>query len=108
MYIIDIQSSVLCMLYNDIKIIQAYICSSFCLCLQTNARMATVKRFPGEQYISEEGALRLIQRGTFPASVTDVSEESYYAEPSESEAVRFRHDPKLILPSYTYSSHNQV
>lgn len=70
--------------------------------------MATVKRFPGEQYISEEGARQLILRGTFAATVTDISDEHFYHEPSDTEAVRFRHDPKLTLPSYSYNSHEQV
>ena len=71
-------------------------------------RMATVKRFPGNQYISKEGALQLIKRGTFPARVTDMSDEAFFTEPSETEEVRFRHDPKLILPSYVYNTHEQV
>ena len=72
------------------------------------ARMASVKRFPGEQYISEAGALALIKRGTFRACVTDKSDERFFDEPSDSEEVRFRHDPKLTLPSYTYLTHEQV
>jgi pimeloyl-ACP methyl ester carboxylesterase len=72
------------------------------------ARMATVRRFPGEQYISEEAALQLIMRGTYPARAVDTTDENYFDEPSISEAVRFRHDPKLTLPSYTYNTHEQV
>ena len=71
-------------------------------------RMATVKRFPGEQYISPEAARLLIKRGTYPARVTDQSDEHFFDEPSDTEEVRFRHDPKLTLPSYTYNTHEQV
>jgi hypothetical protein len=70
--------------------------------------METVKRFPGEQYISEEGALGLIKRGTFSASVTATSDAHFFDEPSETEGVRFRHDAKLTIPSYTYNTHEQV
>ena len=70
--------------------------------------MATVQRFPGQQFISEEGARQLIQRGTFPARVADTSDDDFHSQPMDSEPVRFRHDPKLLLPSYTYNSHEQV
>lgn len=72
------------------------------------ARVATVKRFPGNQYISEEAALTLIRRGTFSSSVVDVDDPAYLLDPSDSESVRFRHDPKLSLPSYSYFTPEQV
>ena len=67
-----------------------------------------MKRFPGNQYISQEGALALIKRGTFPGSISEFDDERFFHEPSDTEDVRFRHDPKLTLPSYTYATQEQV
>lgn len=58
------------------------------------ARLATVRRMPGEQYMSQECAEDLVSR----AVVSD----------SNSEAVTFRHDPRLQWPSLQYFTREQV
>ena len=60
------------------------------------ARLATVKRMPGEQYMSEEAANDLVSRAVVPSS------------DSNSEAVIFRHDPRLQWPSLQYFTREQV
>lgn len=77
--------------------------------MQTLARVATVKTFPGNQSLSEQAALSLVTRGSFPSTLSDAdSGPDVFRDPLEGEAVRFRHDPKLNLRSYTYNSHEQV
>jgi pimeloyl-ACP methyl ester carboxylesterase len=60
------------------------------------ARLATVKRMPGEQYMSEECAEDLVSRAVVSSS------------DSSSEAVTFRHDPRLQWPSLQYFTREQV
>ncbi|KAL7480638.1 hypothetical protein ACHAW6_006311 [Cyclotella cf. meneghiniana] len=62
------------------------------------ARLATVKRMPGEQYMSEEAAEDLVSRAVVPAS----------SDSTESTAVIFRHDPRLQWPSLQYFTREQV
>eukprot|EP00804_Cyclotella_cryptica_P023915 CCRYP_010048-RA/>CCRYP_010048-RA protein AED:0.09 eAED:0.09 QI:378/1/1/1/0.5/0.66/3/50/345 len=62
------------------------------------ARLATVKRMPGEQYMSEEAAEDLVSRALVPAS----------SGSTESTAVIFRHDPRLQWPSLQYFTREQV
>jgi pimeloyl-ACP methyl ester carboxylesterase len=60
-----------------------------------DARVNTVKHYPGSQYISREAAKYLVDRG---------SEKI----PDQSGKVRFRHDQQLYLPSLTYFTPDQI
>jgi len=61
------------------------------------ARLATVKRMPGEQYMSEEAAEDLVSRAVI-----------YSSSGSNSGALTFRHDPRLQWPSLQYFTREQV
>jgi pimeloyl-ACP methyl ester carboxylesterase len=63
------------------------------------ARLATVKRMPGEQYMSEEAAEALVSRAVVP-----------HSDSTNPEAVTFtfRHDPRLQWPSLQYFTREQV
>lgn len=59
------------------------------------ARLATVRRMPGEQYMSEECAEDLVSRAVVSSD-------------SNPGAVTFRHDPRLQWPSLQYFTREQV
>ena len=67
----------------------------------TEARLSTVKRMPGEQYMSQETAADLVPRAVQPATINNDSS-------NEGEAVTFRHDPRLQWPSLQYFTREQV
>lgn len=69
------------------------------------ARVATVSSYPGSQSLSMEAALHLVRRGCM---AVDCGAEQEYDDPSDEDRVRFRHDPRLLLPSYTYTTQNQA
>jgi hypothetical protein len=60
-------------------------------------RMLTVKKFPGQQYISEATATELVVRGTRAVQESDTIV-----------GYQFRHDPRLQLPSIQYCTEEQV
>jgi hypothetical protein len=60
------------------------------------ARLATVKRMPGEQYMSQEAAEDLVFRAVVRTSDAPDS------------PVTFRHDPRLQWPSLQYFTREQV
>mmetsp|Transcript_91931 Transcript_91931/g.180151 ORF Transcript_91931/g.180151 Transcript_91931/m.180151 type:complete len:296 (-) Transcript_91931:52-939(-) len=72
------------------------------------ARVKSVESYPGQQTLSVEAASSLVARGTFfvdseTGRSLDVGEE----DPRTS-AVRFRHDPRMVLSSRAYLSNDQV
>ena len=81
-----------------------------------STRMLTVKKFPGQQYISEAAATELVVRGTRTiqesdtSSTTTTSNNSCHNKDTEMMIVgyQFRHDPRLQLPSIQYCTEEQV
>ncbi len=71
------------------------------------ARIQTVKLFPGEQYIAPESAEAMVARGTKVAG-TENSPEYEDIVSSTAGPLQFTHDPRLVLPSYVYHSEEQV
>lgn len=70
-------------------------------------RMLTVKKFPGQQYISEATATELVVRGTRAIQESDTTT----ATTANTEMIvgyQFRHDPRLQLPSIQYCTEEQV
>ena len=65
------------------------------------ARLSTVKRMPGEQYMSHETAVDLVSRAVTHATINNDST-------NKGEAVTFRHDPRLQWPSLQYFTREQV
>ncbi|KAL9181849.1 hypothetical protein ACHAXT_012192 [Thalassiosira profunda] len=64
------------------------------------ARLSTTQRMPGDQFLSYEAARDLVLRATAPAPSSLASENS--------EAIVFRHDPRLQWPSLQYYTREQV
>ena len=78
-----------------------------------NARLRALTTYPGTQTLSREAALILMQRGVVTADKPDDAEDTGGEIHSEFRRnmqgpVIFRHDPQLLLPSYTYMSPEQV
>eukprot|EP00579_Thalassiosira_antarctica_P030666 CAMPEP_0202027436 /NCGR_PEP_ID=MMETSP0905-20130828/61465_1 /ASSEMBLY_ACC=CAM_ASM_000554 /TAXON_ID=420261 /ORGANISM="Thalassiosira antarctica, Strain CCMP982" /LENGTH=399 /DNA_ID=CAMNT_0048590947 /DNA_START=52 /DNA_END=1251 /DNA_ORIENTATION=- len=67
------------------------------------ARLSTTTRMPGDQFLSFEAAKDMVIRATAPANVASTS-----SPPADSEAVVFRHDPRLQWPSLQYYTREQV
>lgn len=68
------------------------------------ARINAVSTYPGSQSLSREAAAELIARG-----VKTVAHEEEFADlREESGPVCFRHDKRLVLPSYLYHTDDQV
>uniref|UniRef100_A0A7S3L5U5 AB hydrolase-1 domain-containing protein n=1 Tax=Amphora coffeiformis TaxID=265554 RepID=A0A7S3L5U5_9STRA len=59
-------------------------------------RCFTAKNFPGNQWLSTEASTELVLRGSVPV------------EGSDSGALKFRHDPRLLWPSLQYFTPEQV
>lgn len=59
------------------------------------ARIKSVQSFPGSQYISQEAARALVERGVVTVN-------------SDEKQVQFRHDPRLYWPSIQYLTNEQV
>ena len=78
-----------------------------------NARLRALTTYPGTQTLSHEAALTLMQRGVVSAECPDDAEDTGGEGHSEFKRnlqgpVVFRHDPQLLLPSYTYLSPEQA
>jgi hypothetical protein len=78
-------------------------------------RMLTVKKFPGQQYISEATATELVVRGTKAIPTTDTTAAdaaaaatTSYTDTEMTVGYQFRHDPRLQLPSIQYCTDEQV
>lgn len=69
-------------------------------------RMATVKKFPGRQYISEVTATELVVRGT--KTIQDENATTMNDSTDMIVGYQFRHDPRLQLPSMQYCTVEQV
>lgn len=69
-----------------------------------SARMNSVSTYPGNQYLSREASFDLVSRGTFrvddPDNIEDISDDNVN--------VRFRHDPRLVLPSFQFHTNEQA
>ena len=65
--------------------------------------MLTVKKFPGQQYISEATATELVVRGTRTIHGSDHGTTTEMVV-----GYQFRHDPRLQLPSIQYCTEEQV
>ncbi len=88
------------------------------------ARIQVVKLYPGKQYISREAAAAIVGRGARLLSAADttklqpdlVNDEGHehsdlvcnLAEGVDPGPVRFRYDPRLMLPSHVYMTDEQV
>mmetsp|Transcript_32853 Transcript_32853/g.60574 ORF Transcript_32853/g.60574 Transcript_32853/m.60574 type:complete len:431 (+) Transcript_32853:19-1311(+) len=68
------------------------------------ARLSTTRRMPGDQFLSFEAARDMVVRATAPASKV----ASSTSRQVDSEAVVFRHDPRLQWPSLQYYTREQV
>jgi len=69
-------------------------------------RMENVTSYPGKQSISLEGAAAIVARGC-----SFVEDPDRILDPLDDEAigpVQFRHDPFLVLPSYSYMKNEEV
>jgi len=66
------------------------------------ARLNTVSRFPGSQYLSEQAAHAMVARATIP-----IPEKASTAQGNDV-PVTFRHDPRLQWPSLQYFTREQV
>lgn len=77
-----------------------------------NARVKSVTTYPGEQSLSVEAATMLVSRGTYKACTNDTDQDgrAIYEDTchESSEPLRFRHDPRLVLPSHMYHSDEHV
>jgi pimeloyl-ACP methyl ester carboxylesterase len=68
------------------------------------ARLSTTERMPGDQSLSYEAARDLVLRATTPAAKSS----STTTDPTSSESIVFRHDPRLQWPSLQYYTREQV
>ena len=76
-----------------------------------NARMKTATLTPGNQYISTEAATALVCRATYPADEVIGSKTAGGIELDPSTyggPVHFRHDSRLMWPSFHYYTQEQV
>jgi pimeloyl-ACP methyl ester carboxylesterase len=79
-----------------------------------NARVASVAAFPGNQTLSREAAQSLVSRVAYLVDINsdNASSASIRLAPDVIEEtagpVRFRHDPRLALPSFHYHTSDQV
>lgn len=72
-------------------------------------RMLTVKKFPGQQYISEATATELVVRGTRAIQERDTTTATTTDKDTAMiVGYQFRHDPRLQLPSIQYCTEEQV
>jgi pimeloyl-ACP methyl ester carboxylesterase len=76
------------------------------------ARMATARTFPGNQYLSHDAALELVMRGTRPASAVDGEtidgrHDRITSNSTHDGPVQFTHDPRLSWPSAQYFTEEQ-
>jgi pimeloyl-ACP methyl ester carboxylesterase len=69
------------------------------------ARVRTVSTYPGKQYISHDAAKALVSRGV-ALKDTPTMEEPITEE--EAGPIFFRHDGRLLNPSFSYFSSDQV
>lgn len=58
-------------------------------------RQQTAENFPGDQYLSQQAAQEMVQRGSRPA-------------PDDSDGIQFRHDHRLQWPSVQYFTPEQA
>lgn len=70
------------------------------------ARMSAVSSYPGQQFLSKEAAAELVAR----AAVQIKEQDGDYQDLRDESLgpVSFRHDKRLVLPSYLYHSDDQV
>ena len=77
-----------------------------------NARLNAVSKYPGNQSISRDGVTAILKRGTCYADAEGAAEEGGGEEgevdSDSARSVKFRHDACLLLPSYFYSTEEQV
>jgi pimeloyl-ACP methyl ester carboxylesterase len=75
------------------------------------ARMATARTFPGNQYLSHGAALELVRRGTRPAHGANANANGAALNSSNAGDhdghVQFTHDPRLSWPSAQYFTEEQ-
>jgi pimeloyl-ACP methyl ester carboxylesterase len=74
------------------------------------ARCATARNFPGDQWISVEAAQELVVRGTFlgSSSSSGVISSSSSNSSADQTSLQFRHDPRLHWPSIQYFTSEQT
>lgn len=72
------------------------------------ARLRAVATYPGQQFLSPEAAAILVARGA--RLVEEGNETGDYVDLNREEqrAVCFRHDKRLVLPSFLYHTDDQV
>lgn len=70
-------------------------------------RIRTVKKYPGNQYISFAAAAQIVARSV---KLADSENFPGYSDILNQELgpVQFTHDPRLLLPSYIYHTDDQV
>lgn len=72
-----------------------------------DARIKSVKSYPGSQYISEAAAAEIVSRAV-KLDGTQNSPSHNDINDRKLGPLQFTHDPRLLLPSYIYHSEEQV
>lgn len=72
------------------------------------ARLMSVKVYPGKQYLSREAAQALVARGLEMVDKSTLEIEKFAIKDESKGPVSFRYDPRLLLPSYSYYTPEQA